>query len=222
MMKKRAQAPGKAEIVRLSLGPLQTNCYLAADIASGKAAVIDPGDETWRIQHALAMHEWTLVWVLVTHGHFDHMAACGQLAAEAGCPIALHPADLPLWWMHGGADIFGLQIPDQPEPQHPLKEGERIAVGGLTFEVLHLPGHSPGGVGFLESRQGWLFSGDVLFAEGGVGRSDLLGGNEAVLKESILKILRLPETIEVHPGHGGSTTVKALRAVWRDLLSETP
>jgi glyoxylase-like metal-dependent hydrolase (beta-lactamase superfamily II) len=62
----------------------------------------------------------------------------------------------------------------------------------------------------------------VLFAEGGVGRSDLLGGNEAVLKESILKILRLPETIEVHPGHGGSTTVKALRAVWRDLLSETP
>jgi hydroxyacylglutathione hydrolase len=218
MRKKRPEVPGKGEIVRLSVGPLQTNCFLVADIGTGKAAVIDPGDETWRIEHSLAMHEWTLVWVLVTHGHFDHMAACGELAAKANCPIALHPADLPLWWMHGGADIFGLKIPDQPEPQHPLKEGEKIPLGGLTFEVIFLPGHSPGGVGFFEKEQGWLFSGDVVFADGGVGRSDLLGGNESVLQESIRKILRLPENVEIHPGHGGSTTVASMREIWRDLL----
>jgi hydroxyacylglutathione hydrolase len=208
----------KAEIVRLSVGPLQTNCYLVADSASGKAAVIDPGDETWKIRHSLATHEWSLVWVLVTHGHFDHMAACGELAAASNCPIALHPADLPLWWMHGGADIFGLQIPDQPEPQYSLKEGEQIAVGGLAFEVIHLPGHSPGGVGFWEREHGLLFSGDTVFADGGVGRSDLLGGNESVLKESILKVLRLPESVEVLPGHGSRTTVKKLRMVWSGAL----
>jgi hydroxyacylglutathione hydrolase len=214
----RAEGIRKGEIVRLSVGPMQTNCYIVADAGTGAAAVIDPGDETWRIEHSLAMHEWTLAWVLVTHGHFDHIAACGELAAKADCPIALHPADLPLWWMHGGAEIFGLHIPDQPEPRHSLKEGEEIAVGGLTFVVFHLPGHSPGGVGFYEKEQAWLFSGDTVFADGGVGRTDFLGGNEAVLKESIRRILRLPEQVEVHPGHGGPTSVGELRKIWRDLL----
>jgi hydroxyacylglutathione hydrolase len=218
MRTKRPEGVRKGEIVRLSVGPLQTNCYLVADIETGKAAVIDPGDETWRIEHSLAMHEWTLVWVLVTHGHFDHMAACGELAAKANCPIALHPADLPLWWMHGGAEIFGLHIPDQPEPQHSLKEGEKIPLGGLAFEVLLLPGHSPGGVGFYEQEQGWLFSGDTVFADGGVGRSDLLGGNESVLIDSIRKIVRLPERVEIYPGHGALTTVEEQRAIWRNLL----
>jgi hydroxyacylglutathione hydrolase len=213
-----SETKGKAEIIRLTVGPLQTNCYLVADTASGKAAVIDPGDETWRIQHSLAMHEWSLVWVLITHGHFDHMAACGELVAAAGCPVALHPADLPLWWMHGGANLFGLQIPNQPEPQHSLKEGEQITIGGLSFEVIALPGHSPGGVGFYSRECGCLFSGDTVFADGGVGRSDLLGGNEAVLKESIVKILRLPDSVDVYPGHGSRMTVESLRMIWKDLL----
>jgi hydroxyacylglutathione hydrolase len=219
MTKKRSSIAHNAEIVCLTVGPLQTNCYLVADTATGQAAVIDPGDETWRIQHSLAMHEWSLVWVLVTHGHFDHMAACGELAAAAKCPIALHPADLPLWWMHGGADLFGLHIPEQPAPQHPLKDGEQIAVGGLTLEVIALPGHSPGGVGFLERNHNWLFSGDTVFAAGGAGRTDLLGGNESALFQSIQTILRLPETVEIKPGHGEATTVAELQLIWRDLLS---
>ena len=156
--------------------------------------------------------------VFITHGHFDHIAACGELASSADCPIALHPADLPLWWMHGGAEIFNLQIPDQPEPKHSLKEGEQITVGSLTFEVISLPGHSPGGVGFYNRLHGWLFSGDVVFSDGGVGRTDFLGGNEAVLKESIVRILNLPETVEVYPGHGSPTTVESLRMIWKELL----
>jgi hydroxyacylglutathione hydrolase len=201
----------RAEMVRLSVGPLETNCYLVADVVSGKAAAIDPGDETWRIQHSLAMHEWTLAWVLVTHAHFDHIAAAGELAALAGCPIALHPADLPLWWMHGTADLFGIKIPDLPVPQHPLIAGESISVGELRFEVLQLPGHSPGHVGFYLQPQGWLFSGDVIFADGGAGRTDLMGGDESALDASIETVLRLPEETEIFPGHGAKTTVGAER-----------
>jgi hydroxyacylglutathione hydrolase len=214
MAEKRSSLADDAEVVCLTVGPLQTNCYLVADTAAGKAAVIDPGDETWRIRHSLAMHEWSLVWVLVTHAHFDHIAACGELAAAAQCPIAVHPADLPLWWMHGGADLFGLKIPEQPEPQHPLKEGEELSVGGLRLEVIALPGHSPGGVGFLERARGWLFSGDTVFAAGGVGRSDLPGGSESMLFQSIQKILRLPDAIEIKPGHGPASTVAEQRAIW--------
>jgi len=208
---KSAQAGARAEMVRLSVGPLETNCYLVADVLAGTAAAIDPGDETWRIQHSLAMHEWTLAWVLVTHAHFDHIAASGQLAEQAGCPIALHPADLPLWWMHGAADQMGIKIPELPVPQHPLVEGEIISVGKLRFEVLHLPGHSPGHVGFFLRAQGWLFSGDVIFADGGMGRSDLMGGNESTLETSIETILHLPDATEIFPGHGGKTTVGAER-----------
>jgi glyoxylase-like metal-dependent hydrolase (beta-lactamase superfamily II) len=203
----------RAEMVRLSVGPLETNCYLVADVVSGKAAVIDPGDEPWRIQHSLAMHEWTLVWVLVTHAHFDHIAAAGEIASQAGCPIALHPADLPLWWLHGAADLMGIKIPDLPKPQHALAEGETIPIGELRLEVLHLPGHSPGHVGFFLKPQGWLFSGDVIFADGGVGRSDLMGGDESVLAASVETVLGLPKTTEIFPGHGGKTTVGAERKI---------
>jgi hydroxyacylglutathione hydrolase len=210
---KPSRGSSKAEMVRLSVGPLETNCYLVADVVSGKAAAIDPGDEPWRIRHSLAMHEWTLVWVLATHAHFDHIAACGELAGEAHCPIALHPADLPLWWMRGAADFMGLKIPDLPKPEHSLSAGEIIDVGNLRLEVLHLPGHSPGHVGFLLKEQGWLFSGDVLFADGAVSRSDLMGGNETTLEASIDAILHLPDATEIFPGHGGKTTVGAERKI---------
>jgi hydroxyacylglutathione hydrolase len=208
---------GAAELATLTLGPLETNCYLLADRTQGCAAVIDPGDETWRIQHELAMREWTPVWVLITHAHFDHIAAGGDLAKAFGCPVALHPADLPLWWMQGGANLFGLDIPPQPKPDHSLQDGEKIAVGSLELEVLHLPGHSPGHVGFYLKSEGWLFSGDVIFAGGGMGRVDLLGGNGDTLKQSILKrVARLPDSTIIYPGHGEKTTILAEKGYWAE------
>ena len=138
-----SQEPPRAEMVRLSVGPLETNCYLLADGASGTAAVIDPGDETWSIQHSLQMHEWSLAWVLVTHAHFDHIAACGQLAEAAGCPIALHPADLPLWWMHGAADQMGIRIPDQPVPEHALAAGRLWTLADCGWRFCTCPATRP-------------------------------------------------------------------------------
>jgi glyoxylase-like metal-dependent hydrolase (beta-lactamase superfamily II) len=203
----------KAEVVRLTLGPLETNCYLVADRLSGQAVVIDPGDEHWRIQHSLAMHEWSLTGVLVTHAHFDHIAACGMLAESAQCTIALHPADLPLWWIHGGAELFGVTIPDQPEPQRKLKDGDTISFGKLELEVLHLPGHTPGHVGFYLRAMNWLFSGDVLFSDGNHGRTDLIGGDEPIIVETVAKILRMPEKTILYPGHGQKTTVGEIKKI---------
>jgi hydroxyacylglutathione hydrolase len=204
------------ERVRLTVGPLETNCYLLGDREGGQAAVIDPGDETWRILDELAGRRWELRWLLITHAHFDHIAGCGELARKTGCQIALHPADLPLWWMQGGSQLFRLSIPSQPEPTHALKAGERIAVGGLRLDVLHLPGHTPGHVGFLLAEEGWLFSGDVIFAEGGMGRTDLPGANETTLRESIReKILRLPDATVILPGHGEETSVALERPHWQ-------
>jgi hydroxyacylglutathione hydrolase len=203
----------KGELVRLTLGPLETNCYLVADRFSGQAVVIDPGDENWRIQHSLATHEWSLAGVLVTHAHFDHIAACGALAESENCSISLHPADLPMWWMHGGAELFGVQIPDLPEPRTKLKDGDSIPLGKLRLEVIHLPGHTPGHVGFFLKDRGWLFSGDVLFADGDRGRTDLLGGDELKMEKSIAKILSLPEKTILYPGHGQKITVGELRRI---------
>jgi hydroxyacylglutathione hydrolase len=205
----------KAEVVRLVVGPLETNCYIVADVASGTAAVIDPGDETWRIEHELAMREWTLEWVLVTHAHFDHIAACGELAVKHNATIALHPADLPPWWLHGYADTFGIQIPDLPTPTRSLSESEPVLLGGLRIDILHLPGHSAGHVGFYMQEMGWLFCGDVVFAGGGRGRTDLPSGDEQALLDSILhKVWSLPDSTILYPGHGESSEIGIEKRNW--------
>jgi hydroxyacylglutathione hydrolase len=198
----------KAEVVRLEVGPLQTNCYLLADLPTGMAAVIDPGDEPWRISHELAMREWTLEKILITHAHFDHIAGCGELAEQCHGRIGLHPADLPLWWIRGYGEFLGIVIPELPNPSFSFSESEPVAVGNLSLEVLHLPGHSAGHVGFFLREKGWLFSGDVVFAGGGRGRTDLPGGDELVLQKTVIhKIWTLPEATVLYPGHGETTTV---------------
>jgi hydroxyacylglutathione hydrolase len=207
-----------AEMASLVLGPLETNCYLVADVKQGAAAVIDPGDEPWNILHELAMREWHLEWILVTHAHFDHIAACGELMAACSCRIALHSADLPLWWMGGHAGLFGIEIPEMPAVQHSLKEGEPLTVGTLRMDVLHVPGHTPGHTAFYLKESGWLFSGDVLFAEGGRGRTDLPGGDEKALVDGIRsKLFTLPPATRVLPGHGAATDIGREIAAWAGM-----
>jgi hydroxyacylglutathione hydrolase len=197
-------------VAQLTVGPLQTNCYLVADPDLGIAAVIDPGDEPDRIRQELAHRGWKAECVLVTHAHFDHMGACAELAADCGGRIALHPADFPLWKLRGYDEFFGLRIPEMPAISMPLSDSQSFLVGGMRFEVLHLPGHSPGHVGFYLRQTRWLFSGDVLFAGGGRGRTDLAGGNERALGTSIReKIWPLPDSTIVFPGHGEGTTTGA-------------
>jgi glyoxylase-like metal-dependent hydrolase (beta-lactamase superfamily II) len=146
-------------------------------------------------------------YVLNTHCHFDHMQANADVVAATGASLALHPADIPLLRAKGGANLFGMPGKESPPPDVELENGQILKVGTLRFEVLHTPGHSPGGVTFYLKQEGMAFVGDVLFADG-VGRTDLPGGNWGRLMRSIREVLFvMPDETIVYPGHGPQTTV---------------
>ncbi len=200
---------GKLEIVRFTVGPLETNAYLVADAATGRAVLVDPGGEGKRLVREARSRGWTLEAIWVTHAHFDHFAGLHEVqqALKAPVPVALHPDDLPLWQMRGGADWFGLDIPQPPAPDLLLTHGQQLHVGDLRFEVRHAPGHSPGHVMFYNQEHGILLCGDVIFYMG-IGRTDLPFGDFETLVRSIrTQVYTLPEETRLLPGHGPETTV---------------
>lgn len=203
-------------IETFSLGPIQTNCYLItvtepAAVEGGspqeRAIVIDPGMNPKKLlQRLQGVHVEA---ILLTHAHFDHMGGVDELRKAAKCPVYLH--DLEADWLTDPRKNGSLRWEDVTPPlttseaEYALAEGQTLNMLGLTFKVMHTPGHSPGSVSFLCENH--LFSGDVLFKLS-VGRTDLPGGRERDLYDSIrLKLFKLaPDTI-VYPGHGGRTTI---------------
>lgn len=194
-------------IETLPVGLLQANCYLVGCEETLQGAVIDPGGDPQVILAAAQRWDLTLVYVLNTHGHFDHIDANARIVEATGARLAIHPLDRPLLEAAGGAALFGLRGQPSPAPNLELHDGDEIALGQLRFQVLHTPGHTPGHVCFYEAAQGVLFDGDVLFRRG-VGRADLPGGNWGQLLHSIRKILfALPDETVVYSGHGPPTTI---------------
>jgi hydroxyacylglutathione hydrolase len=195
------------DLLQLPLGPLQTNCYLFADPASGDAVVVDPGWDAPMILAALTGHHWRARAVLLTHAHFDHLGAVAPVVSATGAPLAIHPLELPLMRQGGGGASFGFDAPPCPEPDILLEPGLPLQAGSLRFDVLFVPGHTLGHVAFYHSAARLVFSGDVLFQQG-IGRTDLPGGNYAVLMRSIRDVLlALPDATTVCPGHGELTTI---------------
>ncbi len=190
----------------LPTGPLQVNCYIIGCEATRKAAVVDPGGDVGQILRRLEQHSLELEMVINTHGHFDHIGGNRELLNETGADLLLHRADAEL--LNAAADhaaAYGLRAESSPAPQRLLEGGERLQLGELLLEVLHTPGHTPGGICLLVEDQ--LIVGDTLFA-GSIGRTDLPGGDHQTLIESIKRqILVLPDTTHAHPGHGPATTV---------------
>jgi hydroxyacylglutathione hydrolase len=194
-------------VLTLPLGPLGTNCYLLGDPASGEAAVIDPGYDAPRVLAAAARANLQIKIVLLTHAHFDHIGGVAGVLEATHVPLALHPGDLPLLRVQGGAQAFGIEQPPCPDPDLELQAGQAIEVGGLRLETLFTPGHTPGHVSFYERTEGLLFDGDVLF-QGSIGRTDLPGGSYDILLRSIREqLLTLPDETIVYPGHGEATTI---------------
>ena len=182
------------QIHTLVVGPLQTNCYLLEG-ENGGCLVIDPGYCADLILKFAENHSLTIEAILLTHGHFDHVGAVRELAAETGCRVFLCEMDLsmppavtagPLYY----TDTYG--------------EGDTLTLAGLTFSVLHTPGHTPGSVCLCFEND--LFSGDTLFA-GSCGRTDLPGGNTSQMRDSLRRLSKLEINYAVYPGHGESTTL---------------
>jgi hydroxyacylglutathione hydrolase len=193
-------------VKRLVVPPLEANCWIVAAEGAQKAAVIDPGGAGPAILEAVHQLDAAIGAILLTHGHFDHMTAAVELAHGSDAPIYAHAADAPMLarpqdQMPGFVDE---SVPGV-EDMRAVVEGDEIEVGGLRISVLETPGHSPGGVCYL--TEGAIFTGDTLFA-GGIGRTDLPGGDHKQLMASIRdKILSLPDETNIHPGHGPTSTV---------------
>jgi len=191
----------------IPVGITQTNCYIVGCEEAQEGVVIDPGGHPKRILEAIEESGLAVRYVLNTHCHFDHMGANAEIVTATGAPLALHPAELPILQARGGAVLFGVLARESPLPDVELEPGQVLEVGTLRFQVLHTPGHSPGGVTFYLEQEGVAFDGDVLFAAG-VGRTDLPGGDWDTLVRSIHGVLfALPDETVLYPGHGPQTTV---------------
>jgi hydroxyacylglutathione hydrolase len=193
-------------IETLAVGPIMANCYILGCEETGLAAVIDPGDEATRILEAVARRKLNVTAILNTHGHFDHVGANAPLKAATGADIMIHALDTPMLAdLASAGRMFGLRVENSPPPDRTLGDGDRIQVGNLTLEVIHTPGHTPGGVAF--HTDGVVFVGDTLFA-GSIGRTDLPGGNFDTLIHSIhTRLFTLDDAVQVYPGHMGTTTI---------------
>ena len=198
-------------IETLTVGPLQENCYLLVDEGAARAVLVDPGAEGERLAAAVKAAGADLHAIWLTHAHFDHVGGIAPLRRDwEGVPVCLHPADAPIYDRAArSAASYGLPL-EQPAPADaPLAEGDRVTVGDLAFDVLHLPGHAPGHVAFV--GHGVAFVGDCLFA-GSVGRTDLPLADARQLGHSLDRLAALPPDTVVYPGHGPATTIGAERA----------
>jgi len=191
----------------IHVGITQTNCYVVGCEETHEGVVIDPGGHAQRIMDAIEENRLTVRYVLNTHCHFDHMGANAEIVAATGAPLALHPAELPILQARGGASWFGVLVKESPLPEVELADGQVLEVGELCIQVLHTPGHSPGGVTFYLEKEGVAFDGDVLF-QMGLGRTDLPGGDWDTLMRSIQEgLFAMPDETVLYPGHGPQTTV---------------
>jgi glyoxylase-like metal-dependent hydrolase (beta-lactamase superfamily II) len=193
-----------------------TNCYVVAAAPGEEAVIIDAPPGATALLDVLASHQLVPAAILLTHGHIDHVGGSGELADRCNVPAYLHPADVPLAsnLEAQAAMIFGPEQADGgrfriPEELHPLADGDVLEIGGMSLQILHTPGHTPGQACVYLPHRGVLFSGDHLFA-GSIGRTDLPGGDYDTLLASLDRGIRpLPPETVVYPGHGPATTLAA-------------
>ena len=199
------------------VGPAATNVYVLADLASREAIAIDAAlpSRDWIVRE-LAAREWTLKFIVTTHGHWDHIGDNAAVADHTGAQIAVHPLD-----RYRLEHPQPISSPFEIAPSVPaveLAEGGVIRFGAIRLRVLHTPGHTEGSVCLLAEDDAILYSGDTLF-KAGWGRVDLPGGDPAAMVESIARLTTLDDRLTVFPGHGDATTIARERP-WMELVRD--
>ncbi|HML03755.1 MAG TPA: MBL fold metallo-hydrolase [Candidatus Bathyarchaeia archaeon] len=195
----------------LTLGALDTNCYVIWDEKSEETVVIDPafsteGEGKRTVLRLIETRNLSVRFIVNTHGHADHTCGNGTVKKATGAPILVHEFDAPLLGVSGQewASLFGIRLTSPPADKI-LREGDKIAIGETTLNVLHTPGHTLGGISLATEDS--VFVGDTLF-KGSIGRTDIPGGSyEQIIKSIKEKLARLPDNFVVYPGHGPTTTI---------------
>lgn len=181
-------------ILKMPVGAYQTNCYMVWG-EGDKCVLIDPGYEANALLEQVRKQGKTLEAILLTHGHFDHVGAVRDIAADTDCDVYICDKELSLPETFTAGKLYYT---------HTYGEGDTVTAAGLTFKVLHTPGHTPGSVCLICDHA--MFAGDTLFA-GSCGRTDLPGGDWELIHESLRRLAKLHNDYRVFPGHGEATTL---------------
>jgi glyoxylase-like metal-dependent hydrolase (beta-lactamase superfamily II) len=192
----------------LPVGPLQCNCSIFGDEATGEALVVDPGDEIASVLEIVARHGLTVKAIVITHAHIDHIGGAAKLKQATGAPVYMNPEDAALQKMMAQqAAWIGVPTPAPVEIDVAAVDGGKLVVGATEFHVLHTPGHTQGSISLWLPSERKLVAGDTLFRDS-IGRTDLPGGDARQILRSIHeKLLPLAEGTVVIPGHGENTTI---------------
>ena len=190
------------------VGPLHCNCTILGDEITHEAVVVDPGDNIPEILSRLQKHGLTLRQIIVTHAHIDHVGGAALLRKSTGAPVLMNQQDLGLLgMMEMQAGWLGVPTPQVAPPDASAEDGLTIGLATLPAQVLHTPGHTPGSICLLFPDHHLLLAGDTLFA-GSIGRTDLPGGDgQQILRSLRERLLVLPDSTRVLPGHGPETTI---------------
>lgn len=197
------------QIQVIPVTPFQQNAALLWDDASREAVLTDVGGESERLLSAVSQHQLKLQAIWLTHGHLDHASGVADLTEQQNVPV-LGPHQSDDYWLQALPEItanYGFPVSKPLTPTRWLEDGDELSVGEHKFIVYHIPGHTPGHVVFYSQANNLMIAGDVLFRES-IGRTDFPGGNHADLIHGIQsKLLTLPDSTRVLPGHGPMTTI---------------
>jgi glyoxylase-like metal-dependent hydrolase (beta-lactamase superfamily II) len=190
-------------IRKLTLGPYASNCYIVGS-ETGEGIIIDPGAGAKEILRTVERQGMKIKLIILTHRHPDHVGAAAPVKKATGAKLAVH-AECARYLPQSPDYMYEESFQGVPKPERVLNDGDTIDIGGLHFQVLHTPGHTPCGISIY--GEGHVFTGDTLFNYG-IGRSDLIDGDHETLINGIkTKLLTLPPETIVHPGHGPDSTI---------------
>ncbi len=209
---------GEMKIINMCVGQVQTNCYIAYHDDTREGVIVDPGDNAVGIVATLNKESIKPVAILLTHGHYDHMLAALPLKEQYNIPIYAHEKEQAVL-MDADANLTNTWIrnPLTFEADYYVKDKEKLSLAGFTFEAIHTPGHTIGGVCYYEANEKVIFVGDTLF-KGSFGRVDLLTASPQMIMDSLInRLFVLPDDIKAYCGHGPSTVIgveKKSNPIW--------
>lgn len=198
------------KVITLVVGQMQENCYLAYDEKSSDTLIIDPGDDADYIERIISDNKLVPRLIIATHGHFDHILAVLELKLAYNIPFSIHENDEFLVKNMALSTKHFLGIVTDPAPivDSYLIQNEKVKIGENYLKIIETPGHTQGSICLYSKKDNLLFTGDLLFADGGVGRTDFSYSDATELKKSLQKIFKLPSKTQILPGHGRSSTLK--------------